>query len=144
MNGQVRQEVLSSNEKILEYFKIDDLDASKVTWAHRVNSREKLEQAFNGKIDYAFFSKDFPFVTFHLAIDKSMFLEADILFIEELHSEPIMAHPPETQSDLKFSEWLDLTIHQGRGLKLDFKTANSIKPCLKLLNSRRNEVRFFQ
>lgn len=70
-----------------------------------------------------------------------MFLEADILFIESLHSEPIMAHPPQTESDLKFSEWLDLTISKGRGLKLDFKTPNAIEPCLKLLKSKSNEVK---
>lgn len=69
-----------------------------------------------------------------------MFLEADILLIDDLHSEPIMAHPPETQSDLTFSEWLDLTILERRGLKLDLKTANSIEYCLNLLNSKQYEV----
>lgn len=71
-----------------------------------------------------------------------MFLEADILFIETIHTEPIMAHPPDTQSDLTFSQWLDLVISKGKGLKLDFKTANSIEPCLKILQTRIKEVRF--
>lgn len=69
-----------------------------------------------------------------------MFLEADIMFIESMHLEPIMAHPPDTSSDLTFSQWLDLVISKGRGLKLDFKTANSIEPCLKILQKRKKEV----
>lgn len=67
-------------------------------------------------------------------------MEADILFIESMHQEPIMAHPPETQSDLTFTEWLNFTINTKKGLKLDFKTANSIEPCLKIFNLRQKEV----
>ena len=71
---------------------------------------------------------------------KSIFIEADILLVENKHDEPIMAHPPETESDLKFSEWLDLCLSSGKGLKLDFKTNNSVLPCLKSLNASKDKV----
>ena len=72
-----------------------------------------------------------------------MFLEADISFFEEKHSEPIMAHPPKTDGDLKFSEWLEMSANSGKGLKLDFKTNNSVGPCLEVLSSIKNKVGFF-
>ncbi len=73
-----------------------------------------------------------------------MFIEADILLLEDKHDEPIMAHPPDTESDLKFSEWLKLCLPSGKGLKLDFKTHNSVLPCLKSLNASKEKVRLTQ
>ena len=70
-----------------------------------------------------------------------MFIEADILYLEDKHNEPIMAHPPETISDLKFSEWLKMCLFSGKGLKLDFKTNNSVLPCLKTLNENKDQVK---
>ena len=69
-----------------------------------------------------------------------MFLEADILFKEDKHNEPIMAHPPQTDSDLTFTEWLRASLPSGKGLKLDFKTPNAIEPCLKILKQHQNQV----
>jgi hypothetical protein len=72
-----------------------------------------------------------------------MFLEADILFIDEKHKEPIMAHPPEIYSDLTFTEWLLASLPSGKGLKLDFKTPNAIEPCLKILKQHEHKVKSF-
>jgi hypothetical protein len=69
-----------------------------------------------------------------------MFFEADILYIEEMHNEPIMAHPPATQSDLTFSQWLKLTLPTMKGLKLDFKSSNSIEHCLHILDENKEQV----
>lgn len=82
-----------------------------VTWAHAVNSREKLEAALSD-----------PFL---------MMIESDIR-ISPLGI-PVAVHPPETESDLRF----DYLIHQIRtskkGLKLDFKDPEALIPCLQLL-----------
>lgn len=104
---------------MIDFFNVDDNDASRVIWSHAVNSKDKLKQAL---------------------ADNTMVLEADILLIEHKHSEPIMAHPPLTDSDITFSEWLETSLSSRKALKLDFKTANAIEPCLKLLKSKENLV----
>lgn len=67
-------------------------------------------------------------------------MEADILKVSEKHDEPIMAHPPHTDSDLKFSEFLHTSKSSKKGLKLDFKTQNAIEPCLEMIKSIKHEV----
>lgn len=107
---------------MIDFFNIEDNDASKVIWSHAVNSKYKLSKAL---------------------VDESMVLEADIIFIEDKHNEPIMAHPPDTQSDISFSEWLKESLKDSnKAIKLDFKTASSVEPCLKILNSMQDEVIF--
>lgn len=108
------------NAKLIRYFKLNDNDASHITWAHAVNNKKFLDESLQN--------------------NDVKFLEADILYIEEKHSEPIMAHPPLVESDLKFSEWLNKSKASGKGLKLDFKSANSILPCLSMLNSLGDQV----
>lgn len=44
-----------SNKKLIDYFNIPDLDASKVTWAHAVNSRKKVSDALERRISLAKF-----------------------------------------------------------------------------------------
>ena len=114
------QKYLSGNRKNMKNFfsNIND-DLSLVSWSHAVNSRKKLSDALES---------------------SSMFLEADILLVESKHDEPIMAHPPQTDSDLKFSEWLKMSYSSGKGLKLDFKTKNALIPCLNTLNMYKNKV----
>ena len=107
---------------MIDFFNIEDNDASKVIWSHAVNSKYKLSKAL---------------------VDESMVLEADIIFIEDKHNEPIMAHPPDTHSDISFSEWLKESLKDGnKAIKLDFKTASSVEPCLKILNSMQDEAIF--
>ena len=54
---------------------------------------------------------------------------------------PIMAHPPATESDLSFEEFLNITINNGtKGIKLDFKSNeafNNSKPILRKFQSVR-------
>lgn len=47
-------------------------------------------------------------------------VEADVL-LGEREGEPIMAHPPETNSDNTLKEWLNELKHTDKGIKLDFK-----------------------
>jgi len=52
-----------------------------------------------------------------------------------------MAHPPQTSSDLTFTQWLHEVKSSQKGLKLDFKTWNSVEPCLIKISSIRTEIK---
>ena len=73
-----------------------------------------------------------------------MMLEADILLRGQGTSQqqlvPIMAHPPATDSDLTFIEWLNYTKSTGKGLKLDFKSIESVELCLQQLKEHHKQV----
>lgn len=108
-------------ERMIDYFRIGT-DASRITWSHAVNSKQKLIEAISGEF---------------------MFLEADIQMVSDVHSEPVMAHPPVIHSDLTFSQWIDLVKHHHeKGLKLDFKTESAVETCLNTLvkNGIKNPV----
>lgn len=45
-------------------------------------------------------------------------LEADVLMRQ---AEPIMAHPPDQDSDVTLEEWLEEVKGHQKGIKLDFK-----------------------
>jgi hypothetical protein len=71
-----------------------------------------------------------------------MFIETDVLLVEGKHSEPIMAHPPATDSDLTFDEMLRVALPTGKGLKIDFKSMAAVEPSLKILKSYQAKVQF--
>ena len=48
-------------------------------------------------------------------------LEADINMRGRDPKEPIMAHPPDTDSDITLKEWLQRVKMHDKGIKLDFK-----------------------
>jgi hypothetical protein len=48
----------------------------------------------------------------------------------------IMAHPPETTSDLSFEHWVESAVKHGHAIKVDFKTPRVIPPVLTLLADR--------
>ncbi|XP_035660277.1 protein FAM151A-like [Branchiostoma floridae] len=107
----------------LEYFKFDRQDAIQVTWSHGANSKAQLAKA--------------------LASDVHM-LEADILLRGQgTHAQtdiPVMAHPPQTDSDNTFQEWLDAALESSKGLKLDFKSIGSVAPSLRILRNKSNLI----
>lgn len=47
-------------------------------------------------------------------------LEADVL-MREADRQPIMAHPPDKDSDITLKEWLEEVKEHQKGIKLDFK-----------------------
>lgn len=51
----------------------------------------------------------------------SLMIEADIVMRGRDPKEPIMAHPPDTDSDITLREWLEGVKEYGKGIKLDFK-----------------------
>ncbi|EPY79514.1 zinc finger, FYVE domain containing 9-like protein [Camelus ferus] len=50
-------------------------------------------------------------------------IEADVILPSDgsEHGQPVMAHPPETNSDNTLQEWLAEVIKSNKGIKLDFK-----------------------
>jgi hypothetical protein len=48
----------------------------------------------------------------------------------------IMAHPPDTSSNLLFEQWVDSAVEHGHALKVDFKSLRVITPALDILADR--------
>ncbi|NWY67228.1 F151B protein, partial [Erithacus rubecula] len=46
---------------------------------------------------------------------------------------PILAHPPDTDSDITLQEWLACMAGTDKGIKLDFKSLAAVGPSLELL-----------
>lgn len=87
----------------------------KVTWAHAVNSPSKLNQALSSDI---------------------MMLEADVqMRHNKTDTEPIMAHPPNFDSNLTLAQFVDDVSKTPKGMKLDFKSIMAVEPSLKLLKN---------
>jgi len=84
---------------------------SDITWSHAVNSRERLDK--------------------YLSDPSCMMIESDILVSS--HGEIIAAHPPAVESDLLFDELLKRVQNSKKGLKLDFKDPEVVKPCLEMV-----------
>ncbi|KAJ7420437.1 hypothetical protein WISP_48533 [Willisornis vidua] len=55
-------------------------------------------------------------------------VEADVLLRggEGGKGEPILAHPPDTDSDITLQEWLALMVDTNKGIKLDFKRSLAV------------------
>jgi hypothetical protein len=48
--------------------------------------------------------------------------------------QPVMAHPPESLSDLPFQAWVEALLAHGRGLKVDLKTPDALDPVVQVLS----------
>ena len=48
----------------------------------------------------------------------------------------IMAHPPDTTSDLLFAAWVDAAVTHGHAIKIDLKDRRAIAPVLAVLQQR--------
>lgn len=64
-----------------------------------------------------------------------MMLEADVsMSCNSRYPVPIMAHPPAMTSDLTLDEWLlEVLRHNGKGIKLDFKSTEVVEPACRVL-----------
>ncbi|XP_067087988.1 protein FAM151B [Osmerus mordax] len=106
----------SMSDRTLEYFvsegKMEELDAADVDWSHAANSRAKIAAALTG---------------------PAHMIEADVLMRGRDPREPIMAHPPETDSDITLHDWLKQVAASDKGIKLDFKSLQAVAPSMVLL-----------
>ena len=99
-------------------------DALDISWYHGANSKAQLAEALDG--DY-------------------QMLEGDIQLrwygYPNQTDEPVMAHPPDVDSDNTLQNWLDEIIAtDDKGLKLDFKSEEVIEPALEIVKSREDEI----
>ncbi|XP_013883136.1 protein FAM151B [Austrofundulus limnaeus] len=103
-------------DRTIEYFlnlnQLTGRDAAEIRWSHAVNSRHALTQALTG---------------------PSHMVEADVILRGGDPREPVMAHPPDTDSDITLREWLQEVKHHQKGMKLDFKSLEAVGPSLVLL-----------
>lgn len=82
-----------------------------ITWAHAVNTKTKLQHALNNP--------------------EIMMLEVDVRISSD--GEAVLAHPPATDSDLSFAEFLHAMLDSHQGIKLDLKDPEILLPCLTML-----------
>jgi hypothetical protein len=102
-----------AHDPTLNYLKLSD--AYDVTWTHATNSPSRLDEALAG---------------------NSKILEADVqMRYNRSDTEPIMAHPPDTESNLTLAEFVEKVIVSDKGMKLDFKTIMAVEPSLQLLKN---------
>ncbi|XP_056129517.1 protein FAM151B isoform X2 [Lampris incognitus] len=98
------------SERTLDYFlsrgQIRSKDAALIEWSHAANSKDRIAEALK---------------------------EADLLMRDCHPKEPIMAHPPETDSDITLQEWLKEVVKHRKGIKLDFKSLEAVAPSMVLL-----------
>ncbi|XP_029960749.1 protein FAM151B [Salarias fasciatus] len=94
-------------------------DAAEVIWSHAVNSRSRLQEALSG---------------------PSHMLEADVILRGRDPREPVMAHPPDTDSDVTLREFLQAVKPHGKGVKLDFKSLEPVSPSMALLDELLDEA----
>ncbi|XP_068594538.1 protein FAM151B [Brachionichthys hirsutus] len=112
------------SDQTLDYFlsrkQIRRKDAADVRWSHAVNSRRRLAEALSG---------------------SAHMIEADIIMGRCDPEEPIMAHPPDTDSDITLKEWLVGMTARDKGMKLDFKSLEAVSPAVALLTDALAEPR---
>ncbi|KAL4608257.1 protein FAM151A [Arapaima gigas] len=98
---------------------IQERDGLLVTWYHAANNKSEMDRALKS---------------------TAMVLEADVNVkghntVNETNI-PIMAHPPNVYSDNTLQEWLDTVLKANKGIKLDFKSIESVEPSLEILRKR--------
>ncbi|XP_040397832.1 protein FAM151B isoform X1 [Cygnus olor] len=97
-------------------------DGAGILWWHAANSRRRAREAATSEV--------------HM-------IEADVLLRggKGGNGDPIMAHPPETDSDITLQEWLNVIVNTDKGIKLDFKSLDAVQPSLELLECVKPHLR---
>ncbi|XP_031953483.1 protein FAM151B isoform X2 [Corvus moneduloides] len=93
-------------------------DGAAVRWFHAANSRARAAEAARSDV--------------HM-------VEADVL-LRGGRGDPILAHPPDTDSDITLQEWLAEMVSTNKGIKLDFKSLGAVGPSLELLSRLRRAL----
>ncbi|XP_066510746.1 protein FAM151B-like isoform X2 [Hoplias malabaricus] len=111
-------------DQTLDYFlkkgTISVRDAADINWYHAANSKDKIKEAVQG---------------------PAQMIEADVLLRGHDPEEPIMAHPPQTDSDITLREWLSTVANSDKGIKLDFKSLAALEPSMALLDEARSQLK---
>ncbi|KAJ8414869.1 hypothetical protein AAFF_G00023920 [Aldrovandia affinis] len=111
------------SEQTLEYFfskgQIQEKDAVNLDWYHAANSKSKIYDALKS---------------------PAHMIEADVIMRGHNPKEPIMAHPPQTDSDITLRDWLQDVTASDKGIKLDFKSLQVVVPSMDVLEEVRGEL----
>lgn len=94
-------------------------DAAEIQWYHAANSREQITEALQG---------------------STQMIEADVLLRGRDPKEPIMAHPPATDSNITLRDWLKTVVNSDKGIKLDFKSLEAVGESMALLDEVRDQL----
>ncbi|KAM4639977.1 protein FAM151B isoform 1-T1 [Amazona ochrocephala] len=114
------------SEQAVDHFlrsqRIEARDAAAVRWFHAANSKARAREAARSDV--------------HM-------IEADVVLRggQGGNGDPIMAHPPETDSDNTLQEWLKEIVNTDKGIKLDFKSLEAVRPSLELLEHVKHRLR---
>ncbi|KAJ8285540.1 hypothetical protein GJAV_G00027980 [Gymnothorax javanicus] len=95
-------------------------DAATLEWYHAANSKSKIIEALKS---------------------SAQMIEADVIMRGHDPEEPIMAHPPQNDSDITLRDWLKEVTATDKGIKLDFKSLQAVKPSMRLLEAVRGQLR---
>ncbi|XP_023366699.1 protein FAM151B isoform X1 [Otolemur garnettii] len=138
----------SWSENILEYFlrnnQITTEDGAEIIWYHAANHKAQMNEALKtsnrSQSQYRMFQ---GFVQHPLLPGSAHMIEADVLLPNDgsEHGQPIMAHPPETNSDNTLQEWLTQVMKSSKGIKLDFKSLAAVEPSMMLLENVKKHLK---
>uniref|UniRef100_A0A3B1JF83 Family with sequence similarity 151 member B n=1 Tax=Astyanax mexicanus TaxID=7994 RepID=A0A3B1JF83_ASTMX len=116
-SGSMQDQTL---DYLLQKGAIQERDAAHVDWYHAANSQNKISEALQG---------------------PAQMIEADVLLRGRDPEEPIMAHPPNTDSDITLKDWLKAVVTSDKGIKLDFKSLVAVAPSMALLDEARDQLK---
>ncbi|XP_067678929.1 uncharacterized protein [Haliotis asinina] len=101
---------------VLMFFGDAEDDGSKIKWARAVNTKAKLDAAVKGSV--------------HM-VEGDVILRGQGTKVQSLI--PVMGKPPQTDSDVTLTEWLDALKYGNKGIKLDFTSIDSVEISLEKL-----------
>ncbi|KAM4797755.1 protein FAM151B-like [Urocitellus parryii] len=116
----------SWSENILEYFlrnnRIKTEDSTEIIWYHAANHKAQMNEALKS---------------------NAHMIEANVILPSNgsEHAQPVMAHPPETNSDNTLQEWLTEVVKNNKSIKLDFKSLAAVKPSMILLENVKRHLK---
>ncbi|RLV97448.1 hypothetical protein DV515_00011747 [Chloebia gouldiae] len=89
-------------DRFLRAGRIAARDGAALRWFHAANGSARAAQAARSDV--------------HM-------VEGDVV-LRGGDGEPILAHPPDTDSDITLQEWLEQMVSTNKGIKLDFKSGS--------------------
>ncbi|XP_060764012.1 protein FAM151B isoform X2 [Neoarius graeffei] len=114
----------SMAERTVGYFlktgALKERSAADIRWAHAANSKRRISEALR---------------------DSTHMIEADVLLRGREPKEPIMAHPPDNDSDITLQDWLKMVVNSDKGIKLDFKSQEAVVESMALLDKVRDQLK---
>ncbi|XP_052102961.1 protein FAM151A-like [Mytilus californianus] len=117
-------DVSSTAGSPLLYFNIAPRDASGILWSHNTDTWHLLNTATQGNV---------------------MMIEGDIMLLGQDTSNktniPIMAHDVGDYNNITFEQWIDEIIKVDKGMKLDLKTIDAVKPTLQIVSKKSPRIK---